>query len=343
MTVSSTQGISRAITEVVALLEAHKAATITAINLAIPSAVNLVELIKHRVKGIYQQNSFEKVADSNKTRAVFKLSLIPLDSTHSGYQAPIHESEVTEKTFEEMRTPPPPPAYAARRTENLGETEIGGQGESQFRGRRGGRRTRRSSRAGRGERGERSERGGRSERTYEVREGEEGQRRGGRGGARRGRRPRGERTGRSEPGMEKYQLVRNREETKRQDNEIYVSTRINPILSVKDGLLLFKKKGLNSIVIKGSGGAVAKALQVAEEIRAGEPGLHQQTTNEKRVVKDIYRPIEEGLSEVVKERNIDGVQIVLSRSAGDVKHTGYLPPLAADKVRNLTVEQVEKL
>ena len=343
MTVSSTQGISRAITEVAALLETHKAATITAINLAIPSAVNLVEMMKHRVKGLYQQNYFEKVADSNKTRVVFKLSLIPLDSTHSGYQPPILESEVTEKTFEEMKKPPPPSAFA-RRAENPGESEKDAQGESHFRGRVRGRRSRRSSRAGaRGERGERTERGGRSDRPYEVREGEEGQRRGGRGGARRGRRPRGERTSRPEPGMEKYQLVKNREETKRQDNEIYVSTRINPILSVKDGLLLFKKKGLTSIVIKGSGGAVAKALQVAEEIREKEHGLHQQTTNEKRVVKDIYRPTEEGLSDVVKERTIDGVQIVLSKSAGDVKHAGYLPPLAADKVRNLTVEQVEKL
>ena len=83
VTVSSTQGLTRVVSEVVTLLETDGEATITAINMAIPSAVNLVELIKHRIKGIYQHNSFERVKDSMKTRVVFKLSLRPLDRMRS--------------------------------------------------------------------------------------------------------------------------------------------------------------------------------------------------------------------------------------------------------------------
>ena len=94
VTVSSTQGLTRVVSEVVALLESQKEAKITAINMAIPSAVNLVELLKHRVKGLYQQNSFEKVPVSNKTRVIFLLSLKPLDANHNGYQAPLPDSEV---------------------------------------------------------------------------------------------------------------------------------------------------------------------------------------------------------------------------------------------------------
>lgn len=329
VTVSSTQGLSRAISEVASLLETHKVATISAINLAIPSAVNLVEMIKHRVKGIYQENSFEKVPESNKTRVVFKLSLLPLDASQKGYQSPISESQVTEKTFEEMRKPPTASAYLARKAEGESKGEVF---PSSRRGGRGGR-----DRRGRG-RG-RSSRGG-PERSYEPREFNE--RRSGRG--RRARR--GGRIGEPrerEPGMEKYQLKRNIVDTPKLESELFVSTRVNPIFAIKDGLMMFKKKGMSTITIKASGQAVSKALKVAEEIRVNEPGLHQQKTNEKRVVKDVWVPTEEGLSEIVKERTIDGVQIVLSKVAVDPKHQGYSAPLAADQVKNLTVEQVEKL
>src|SRR4051794_22185766 len=106
VTVSSTQGLSRYITQVANLLENKGEATITAINLAIPQAINLVELIKHRVKGLHQINTFERVQDSNKTRVTLHLSFKQLDSRDKGYQAPISESEVTVKTFDELRTAP---------------------------------------------------------------------------------------------------------------------------------------------------------------------------------------------------------------------------------------------
>lgn len=104
--IAQNQGIGQKITQVAILLETQKEATITAINLAIPSAINLVEMIKHRVKDLYQVNSFEKVPNSTKTRLIIKLSFKPLDTSAAGYQAPIPHSQVTEKSLDELKISP---------------------------------------------------------------------------------------------------------------------------------------------------------------------------------------------------------------------------------------------
>ena len=382
VTVSSTQGLTRVVSEVVTLLETQKEATITAINMAIPSAVSLVELIKHKVKGIYQQNSFERLKDSTKTKVIFKLSLNPLDSTHSGYQPPISESEVQEKSFAEMKKPPVPSSNfrkpeggekrdvdesknefyrnkprsawgSSRGRSSRGRTDrpegsekpvekSTTEGETKpynsesYRGRGENRGRDFRSRRGRGFRGSRVPRGGPRGR------GRFGQRGGFRGGDR-GPRQDNEHNQRREPGMEKYELVRNREELKKKENEIFVSNAANPILGIKEGLLIFKKNVSNTVVIKASGQALPKAVRVAEEIKRKEPGLHQQNSFQKRVIKDVYKPLEEGLQEVIRDRTIEGIEIVLSKEPLDTKHSGYQPPIAADLVTDLTVEQVEKL
>ncbi|OMJ68778.1 hypothetical protein SteCoe_33681 [Stentor coeruleus] len=118
--VAQHQGIGQKITQVAILLETQREATITAINLAIPSAINLVEMVKHRVKGLYQINTFERVADSKKTRLIIKLSFNPLDPTNKGYQAPIPEDQVNEKSLEELKKPLYPP-----RTQGEDRVEVG--------------------------------------------------------------------------------------------------------------------------------------------------------------------------------------------------------------------------
>ena len=104
--VAQNQGIGQKITQVAILLQTEKEATITAINMAIPAAINLAELIKHRVKGIHQINTFEKVADSNKTRLKIKLSLNPLNVNDKGYQAPLPSDQVQEKSLDELKKAP---------------------------------------------------------------------------------------------------------------------------------------------------------------------------------------------------------------------------------------------
>ena len=385
--VSSTQGLTRVVSEVAALLESQKEAKITAINMAIPSAVNLVELLKHRVKGLYQQNSFEKVPESNKTRVIFLLSLKPLDVNHKGYQAPLPESEVQEKSFAELQNPPsrsaddnadesrrrPRGNRGTRgtrgtrgnrgnrggprdRTETKGEgpsqtrTDLRPTGQNEERGRRG-RRADRGSRAERGQRNDRRETAERGQMEEGGQRGVSGELRGRgqglrgtRGGRRGGRGNFRNKEGRNrEVGMEKYQLVRTRDESGRQKHEIFVSGLANPIFAIKDGLRLFKKDGLSTIVIKASGRALAKAAKVAEEIRKKEPGLHQINASSKKTIQDRYKPLEEGLDEVVKDRVIDGLEITLSKNPLDKTHSGYQPPLPADKVINMSLDEVEKL
>jgi DNA-binding protein len=359
VTVSSTQGLTRVVSEVVALLESQKEAKITAINMAIPSAVNLVELLKHRVKGLYQQNSFEKVPDSNKTRVIFLLSLKPLDSNHKGYQAPLPDSEVQEKSFAELKKPPQNSTITrgpqsderrdetSRRPREPRRSRIAGRGRPETRGESTTQtRTEPKTHDGEGER-ERERRGrgrgraygeGRRGRGRGSRGGYRGGRRGGRGGYRGGREG-----GNRETGMDKYQLVRTRDETSRQKHEVFISAAANPIFAIKDGLRLFKKDALATIVLKASGQALSKAVRVAEEIKRKEPGLHQINAFSKKTIQDRYKPLEEGLDEVIKERVLDGLEITLSKNPLDKTHSGYQAPLPADKVTNLTLDEVEKL
>ena len=143
--VAQNQGIGQKITQVAILLQTQKEAVITAINLAIPAAINLVELIKHRVKGLYQVNTFEKVQDSNKTRLKIRLSFEPLDSADKGYQAPIPFDQVQEKTLDELKKAPvrtsddnrPATGRPYRRSRGRGQSsyEGRGRGQSTFEGR----------------------------------------------------------------------------------------------------------------------------------------------------------------------------------------------------------------
>ena len=134
--VAQNQGIGQKITEIAILLQTQKEATITAINLAIPAAINLAEFIKHRVKGLHQLNSFEKIQDSMKTRLTIKLSFNVLDVENKGYQPPIPDDQVTEKTLEELKKPP------QRTYRDFNEDDKGAEGGERRRG-RGFRRSRR--------------------------------------------------------------------------------------------------------------------------------------------------------------------------------------------------------
>lgn len=104
--VSKSQSLAFKVAKAAELLESHQEVTITAINSAISSAINLVELLKHRVKGLHQENKFERIGDTNKTRVVIKLSFNELSATSKGYQKPIPIAEVQEKKLEEMKKLP---------------------------------------------------------------------------------------------------------------------------------------------------------------------------------------------------------------------------------------------
>ena len=85
------------------------------------------------------------------------------------------------------------------------------------------------------------------------------------------------------------------------------------------------------------------AVRVAEEIKRREPRLHQQNFIQNRVFKDLYKPLEEGLDDVVKKRVELMTEIILSKKPIDTNHYGYQTPIADNLVTDINVKEVEKL
>ena len=145
-------GIGRYLRRAVELLNGneHEGVVIKGVSNAMESAVKLAELIKHRVKRLYQvtkianitivdeyepleegldQLKFERIV----TMLTIELSKSPLDRSEIGYQDPIPESEVQEYDVREQgeRGPRPEGGYRGR-----GGYRGGSRGESRggFRG-----------------------------------------------------------------------------------------------------------------------------------------------------------------------------------------------------------------
>lgn len=108
--ISGRQSLALKISRCAELLLLNKEVVITAINSAISAAVNLAELLKHKVKNLYQENSIENIVATQrggpKTRLIIKLSLNPLPQDKPGSQLPIAESDVVEKSLEELKILP---------------------------------------------------------------------------------------------------------------------------------------------------------------------------------------------------------------------------------------------
>jgi hypothetical protein len=121
---------------------------------AMESAVKLAELIKHRVKGVYQLNNIEtqSVVDEYEpleegldhlkferkvTMITIQLSKAPLDRQAAGHQDPIPDDEVQEYNEREDRPPREGGERSQSRRGGRGGLRRGFRGG--FRGGRGGR------------------------------------------------------------------------------------------------------------------------------------------------------------------------------------------------------------
>mmetsp|Transcript_24829 Transcript_24829/g.43704 ORF Transcript_24829/g.43704 Transcript_24829/m.43704 type:complete len:336 (-) Transcript_24829:22-1029(-) len=322
--VSSNRGISFVVSEAAKQIESRGRVTLCGINFAMPRLVQAVELLKHSIKGLHQQNHFERVADTNKTRLHITLSLNELDTRSNGYQVPIAGSKVQERPISEIAKLPERrqrPERPDRTEDNLEESK-----DFQPRQQRGGRRAR-------GERGRR--RYGR-----DAWQGPPGLS---------GRYPRGQPRNeggfsqRGSVGQDKYYRVPKRqEEGQLQEDELRITSKIPTDIAVKRAVVLFKRRNLDSITLKAIGSAISHAITISEAVRRGVAGLHQITNLSRVEVTDIYMPKEEGLAEIEKNRVIQSLEITLSRTPGDKTHYGYQAPLALDKVREISIEDAER-
>lgn len=325
--VSGLGGISNVVSQAATVLEKSRFVTLSAINSGIPNVVQAAELLKHRIRGLHQLNSFEKVPETNKTRVAITLSLDALDSRHCGYQAPLPEGQVEVKSFSELQTRPPPRTPRPPREEGKEPARPTPRPQ-----------TTRTPGAPADTTAPRGETAGR-----------EGPRRGGRGGRRGGRR--GSRGGfRSGPGRseipnfsENYQKVRpTAPAAPATPGEVLISNRRPVWVYVHEAVVLFKKDGLERIVLKASGMALAHAVAVAEDIRRAVRGLHQVASFDKRKVTDVFEPTKSGLESITKERSIPTIDIILSTKAEKTTEPGYQAPLPDSQVKEMPLEEAEK-
>ena len=106
VSVSGSPFIGMLITQCANCVETSREVTITAINTGIPSAINLAEMLKHRIVGLHQLNRMEKAPNSNKARIMITLSMSDKGTSDPGYQAPLPSDQVNSKSFDDLRVVP---------------------------------------------------------------------------------------------------------------------------------------------------------------------------------------------------------------------------------------------
>ena len=67
-------------------------------------------------------------------------------------------------------------------------------------------------------------------------------------------------------------------------------------------LLMREENPFKTVVIKGTGNAISKAVSTSNIIRNKIKGLHMETKIYSIATEDIYHPLEEGLDIIVDKR-----------------------------------------
>lgn len=289
VTVSFSDSVFRNLPYLHKLLKTDQQATISAINTAIPVAIKLAEALKREKKGLYQQNTFEQLPNTTKVKVSILLSLKPLDSSHPGYQPPIPDSEFEEISYTNTKKFDPNP-----NTDDLNPSTLNNPSSSP-------RKNKNFKNSGVSE--ERKKTGGvrgNNRRRYFS-----------------GFEKNKENIHSHEPGMDKYRKVIEKEKVAKQNNEVFVSVGKRFGSEAGEVFRILEAENNESVRLKAFGAAVAKAVKLAEWVNRVKKGLELESHYGKKIVKERYVPIEEGLDEVVKEKTIDIVEIVLTKVKAD--------------------------
>jgi DNA-binding protein len=272
------------------------------------------------VKGLHQLNKFERVSGSNKTRVTIQLSLDTLDTTSTGYQAPLPTDQVEEKSLEELKTPPvvTRPERVRTRPDEPARKE---QAESS--GQRGGFR----GRASRG-RGARGGRGGRLPRTQRNSRPSNSEYRS------------GETQGKAHEGYSKP-ITANA--TPKEKNEVRISSRVPARAYFRETVLLFKEFGNDTVVLKASGTALPNAVRVVEDVKRRIGGLHQVNHFDRKKVEEVWKSKTEGREDITEERFVPSLEITLSLKPLSASEPGYQAPLPTSEVKEISLEEANSL
>ena len=97
---------------------------------------------------------------------------------------------------------------------------------------------------------------------------------------------------------------------------------------------LFTDKKLDTIIIKSTGNAIGKAVNLAEVARRRFKGIHQIAEISTIEIEDEYEPLEEGLDVVKLKRRLTTLNITLTKKEPVNKNLpGYMPPLPESEVQ----------
>ena len=81
-------------------------------------------------------------------------------------------------------------------------------------------------------------------------------------------------------------------------------------------MYLLDRSNSELVIIKATGSAIPKAVNVVEILKRRVEGLHQINRVKHTEVEDIYEPLEEGLDTVVVKRYLSLIEITLNPGWG---------------------------
>ena len=116
-------------------------------------------------------------------------------------------------------------------------------------------------------------------------------------------------------------------------------------------MYLLDRNNSEMVIIKATGNAIPKAVNVVEILKRRVEGLHQINRIKHAEAEDIYEPLEEGLDTVIVKRYLSLIEITLTKdiSTNGKDEAGYQEPLPEAEIQkskalnNKTREQVKKI
>lgn len=140
---------------------------------------------------------------------------------------------------------------------------------------------------------------------------------------------------------DKYRVVP-RPKTPIREDEIRITSEGRLPRYVTYAARLFTEQNKKTVTIKATGNAISGAITLAEIVKRRFPNLHQINNIGVTTISDTFEPLEEGLDEVTRERDVPFLEITLTMEPGSVniKLPGYQEPIDQTLVEPMPMEDI---
>lgn len=140
---------------------------------------------------------------------------------------------------------------------------------------------------------------------------------------------------------DKYRLVPRVRQAVRED-EIRVTNKGGVHRYVAYAARLFGEQEKKTVTIKATGNAICGAITLAEIVKRRFENLHQVNKIGVTTISDTYEPLEWGLDEITRQRNVPFLEIILGVDieALDKEAPGYQEPIDQSLVKPMAMDQI---